>query len=394
MRNKRFAFILVLALILGLVLLIRPQREVETLERRKASVLSEISPLNLSNDLDNVLSDQFIFRDNILKIYHSFKYFSSRILNPHNYLEAVDKGVINIGDDYLINNVYTNDYYKYVVEYASSRAYNIKELKDKYKDIDVYVYKPTRLEEKDYLYTDIANSPLLKAEEDFIKNLGEDVTYKAMELKSIEDYKNIYYRSDIHYNIEGSYRAYKDIIEMIQEKYYLKDALDIKDKIIYEYDFYGHYGNILGNITTPDHLEDYDLGIDESQYTYLEEGKITKISDKKNNYKENNTIYSAYDDYFLDNDGLRIFRNNEIYDPTKAVYIPRKPNILIFADSYINPIAEWLAIHFDNTVIIDLRNIEDFKLEEYIKEYNIDIILVYQYYENLYMNGNMYIPLN
>lgn len=393
MRNRHVILIPALLLVLGLVLLIKPQREVLMLERRKASVLGEISPYNLSEDTDKVLSDQFLFRDNILKVYHVFKNASSKILNPKGYLQAYDREVMNIGNDYLINNVYTNDYYLEVKDNAASKGFNIKRLSLMYPDTDIYVYKPTRIEETDLLYTDIVSSPLIEAEEAFKINLGDKVTYKAMKLNSPEDYEKYYYRGDIHWNAEGAYKGYKDILELLSDKYQLAPAQEIKEKKAFEYPFYGHYANILGNTTRPDHLEDLVLG-SEGSCTYIENGKITDINARKEKYIQNDTPYSAYDEYFIENAGVRVFRNKEKSDPASSTFIPGKPNVLIFCDSFINPIAEWLAYHFNNTVLIDLRNAEGFIMEDYLKEYDIDIILVMEYYENLYMNGNTYIPLD
>ena len=70
-----------------------------------------------------------------------------------------------------------------------------------------------------------------------------------------------------------------------------------------------------------------------------------------------------------------------------------KPNMLVFRDSLCNVNEEWIASHFNTTVFIDLRlNDDSFHLEDYIKKYSIDIVLVTEIYSNLYFNGNMFIP--
>ena len=94
---------------------------------------------------------------------------------------------------------------------------------------------------------------------------------------------------------------------------------------------------------------------------------------------------AGFDYYFGDNAFERIFDFHQ----------EDRPNLLIFADSFTNVTQEWIASHFNKTVIIDLRaRGEDFDLDAYIRNYDIDILLVTQYYNNLFFNGNMYIPFN
>ena len=67
--------------------------------------------------------------------------------------------------------------------------------------------------------------------------------------------------------------------------------------------------------------------------------------------------------------------------------------MLVFRDSLCNVNEEWIASHFNTTVFIDLRlNDDSFHLEDYIKKYSIDIVLVTEIYSNLYFNVNMFIP--
>ena len=109
--------------------------------------------------------------------------------------------------------------------------------------------------------------------------------------------------------------------------------------------------------------------------------------DTKRDYAEhgNDTQYSDFDYYFGDNAFLRIFDFHQ----------EDKPDLLIIGDSFINVTQEWIASHFDKTVIVDLRAREDgFSLKKLIEDYDVDIALVTMYYQNLYFNGNMYIPLD
>ena len=111
------------------------------------------------------------------------------------------------------------------------------------------------------------------------------------------------------------------------------------------------------------------------------------MNDVKNKYAHegNDTVYSDYDLYFGDNNFIRTFSfNNE-----------DKPDILIFGDSFINTNMLWIASHFNNTYIIDLRTREEsFSLNDFINEHDIDAVLIMYSYNTMYINGNLYIPLD
>ena len=74
---------------------------------------------------------------------------------------------------------------------------------------------------------------------------------------------------------------------------------------------------------------------------------------------------------------------------------PELPDVLIFGDSFTNANQEWIASHFNKTVLIDLRGKDEtFSLSSYIDTYDIDILLITLPYSDMFFNGNMYIPLN
>ena len=63
-------------------------------------------------------------------------------------------------------------------------------------------------------------------------------------------------------------------------------------------------------------------------------------------------------------------------------------HLLVLKDSYTNPIQPFLAQHFKNTSIIDLRHYKEKSVEDYIRDNGVDIVLFLYNDTNLF--GEMY----
>ncbi|MBQ6450998.1 MAG: hypothetical protein IJJ29_03650 [Solobacterium sp.] len=383
MRNKLFILILPLLFLLGTGLFLLPQNRISVQEKRSLAVNSDISPSDLitgalSGNAEKVLKDQFYGRDTIMTSYYRIKLLCGRPFNsgsigiPYRYLSS---NVIELDDGYLINDPLFADEDKLFT--ASSRGWNVSELKQQYPDTDVYVYFPTRIEET------IADGMLYR--ETFKKQLVPGIRTGELNNTTLEDHQKYFYRSDYHWNVYGAYQGYTDIIRMIAQDYDIGEPLPVGEEISFDYPFHGNISSQIGHLGKADHITDYRLsGIGE--YTLTANGEVIDLNESKRRYaaEGNHTQYSDYDLYFGNNYFERIFDFKQ----------PERPNILIFADSYVNILQEWLASHFNRTVILDLRTRpDDFSLDYYMKEYDIDLVLILEPYQDLYFNGNMFIPV-
>ena len=378
MRNKIFSLIIFIFLIAGIAVLVKPQKVLLMAERREAHTRDAIHfNAELKDSLENVLRDQMPLRNMIIRKYNEYKRRVSSIFNDNKNIEIINGEIIKIDDYYALN---PRQYeYNDAIIYANKETIN--SIDDKY-DVDIYIYKPTRIEETELISLPGVYEDLEKLKNILLDGLNEDIVYKEMKIESLDDYKKMYYKTDYHLNNVGSYRAYQDIIEMISEDYDLDEVKPLIDDYIFEYPFIGYMGNIVGNEDIYDYMTDNYLAIPEDSYDYYEDGISVKMSDMKYNYLENTDVYkyNAYDVYYGFNNFERIFDFHQ----------DDKPNILIFADSFINTIKEPLASHFNKTVILDMRSIrDDYYLDYYLKKYDIDIILVYEFYGDLYFNGDM-----
>lgn len=411
MRNKLLSLLLILLFVLGIGLFVLPQRYESKMEKRLLATNESIVLDNkLSLNIENVLKDQFYFRDFLTHNYFEIKTNLNRVINKfvdgsislvykvkgllngggtididNDFKNDVSMlylsdDVIEINDGYLINGIV--EYNDEQLQLASSRGYNVNEFDKLYPDVKTYIYFPTRLEEM--LNSEKENRLLCR--ENYLRQLNGNISYSALKIGSVEDHQKYFYKSDEHWKAAGAYQGYVDIIDMISKDYELGPIKEIEKEIVYDREFKGNISSKIGMVGSSDRLEDYILkGLGE--YDYFANGNKIDLNEAKELYaaKGNDTVYSDYDLYFGDNYFLREFDFHQ----------DDKPNILIFADSYINTNMSWIASHFNKTLIIDLRaKPNDFNLDYYINEYDIDIALIDFTYNTMYFNGNLYIPIN
>lgn len=383
MRNKLFVLLLFVLFATGVVLLVKPQSEFSRLEKRTLNTRDDIKIDSVYNgellsDVENVLKDQFIAREPLMKTYFKTKI----MLTIGDGIEYLGPNVIQIDDELLINNILLYDEEKMNV--AANRGYNINEVDLKYPEIKTYVYFPTRIEEFMTLPSDkLANVGYLYKDQ-FMTQLNNNISTKSLEINELNEHKELFYKTDFHWNHIGAYRGYSDIINMIREDFAIDEPREIVEEILYPYAFdNGNVASEIGQVSYFDTIGDYKLDGIKAYELYINGQKSDlNISKQKYALNGNDSMYSDYDVYYGDNAYERIFKFDQ----------EDKPNVLVFSDSYFNVIQEWFASHFNNTVIIDMRaNEGQFDLDYYINEYDIDIILVSQMYNNLYFNGYMFI---
>lgn len=411
MRNKLLSLLLILLFVLGIGLFVLPQRYESKMEKRLLATNESIVLDNkLSLNIENVLKDQFYFRDFLTHNYFEIKTNLNRVINKfvdgsislvykvkgllngggtididNDFKNDVSMlylsdDVIEINDGYLINGIV--EYNDEQLQLASSRGYNVNEFDKLYPDVKTYIYFPTRLEEM--LNSEKENRLLCR--ENYLRQLNGNISYSALKIGSVEDHQKYFYKSDEHWKAAGAYQGYVDIIDMISKDYELGPIKEIEKEIVYDREFKGNISSKIGMVGSSDKLEDYILK-DLGEYDYFANGNKIDLNEAKELYAANgnDTVYSDYDLYFGDNYFLREFDFHK----------DDKPNILIFADSYINTNMSWIASHFNKTLIIDLRaKPDDFNLDYYINEYDIDIALIDFTYNTMYFNGNLYIPIN
>lgn len=378
--KKYFILVPLLMFLTGLFILFKEDKQSSSFDRRYYTTKEDLKIFdqNYFKKLNNFYEDQILYRDKMFQVYHKFKRNSYFMFSDE--LLKLTNEVVHLKDGY-----YILDFKQNLKEIAAKKGYNLSLIKKKYPDIKMYVYHIRRIED-----TNVLDDDKLKTYGDefynaFKINLIPDIKYQEFTVSNFEEYQKYYYKTDYHYNHIAGYFAYRELINTIKQDFSIEDVKNIKKEKCFNNEFIGNMGLSLGLETSQDRICVYELE-NISNYDYFVEGIKFNENELLINY-ENGFDFKPFSDYdyvFGNNYHLRHYDFNQ----------EDKPNILIFADSFINPIKTHIASHFNNTYIYDLRNNSaDFDLDKVIKEKNISIIVDFKS-SATFDNGKLFIPIN
>ena len=317
---------------------------------------------NLQNNLENSLSDQFYRADELrLKYYDNLLFLDYRNIPKYickNKYVKVGSLFASFNCDDLFMYRYDKNFYNDVISKIENNLiiYNeINKLVDSY-----YYYIPTgqgydfenNIDEVDIKYY-------------FDQYFDSDYTYFELDSRNYYDYQKYFYKTDHHWNQDGSYKAYSDIITTMtgEKPKEISKRLDLTDA-----NFYG----------TLARLTKY-FDIKESFFiNYVDIGKYSlKVNDIEEEMRHIDTYiagdYSTYD-FFNHYSYLNGYDEKlKVYDFNN----PSKENILIFSNSYGTAVNHLIASHFNKTHVMDFRHIDEkINIKDYIEDNNITKLLV------------------
>lgn len=355
-------FLLTLSIILlgGFINPIINSTDINYIENRTANKLPILTTETFSNNqfqnnLELALADQIPLA-HYMKLANKTLFLLTKInyFNFNNNSINLEQGLY-LMNDYLI-------YYPKDIESNKKnielKIKNYNNLANKYKNIDFYLYYI----EKD---TDInfQNNNKLGIYEQIKQLLNSNINSSKFNINNFDEFKKYFYKTDHHWNYQGSYKAYKEILALLEindnpiEPLYdkcigywsgskarsLGGQLLFKENLcVYNFDFSKH------DIYINNSQIDYD-------YSYNLENYANEIS------------YAGF--YGADSGLIKYEYYNEDRD-----------NLLIIGESYDNAINELLASHFNKTYNVDLRNYENdigekFNFDEFVIVNEIDKVL-------------------
>lgn len=202
------------------------------------------------------------------------------------------------------------------------------------------------------------------------------------------DYKSMFYKSDHHWSYKGFMQGYQDIYRMISEDYELSPLKTPKEiwnfSELYGIEYRGSRAynlRILYDGYDEFIVPEYDLKDRECYSIDLKTGDEIPVTlclwDKYKNGEISKEpyydhyiyfYYSAYDEKGND-------CSNEYY-LIKNTGSGLEHNLLFVSDSTGRAIRDVLGSHFGTEIYLDYRNMSQVKIDEIIKKYNIDTILM------------------
>lgn len=179
---------------------------------------------------------------------------------------------------------------------------------------------------------------------------------------SYDEYKEVYFKTDHHWTIDGAYDAYCRIVEYLG----LGDPLERGDKVLYdEPAFWGSYARRGLDADVSDLLFDYEFDIPSVEVRI--NGKDVTLEDLAhgdmytNGTFDSNVFCGRYAEYFH-GDRIDIVLKN-VSDKQ-----PERDGLLIVGDSYSNPIERLFAAHYKTVYAYDARE-NELTIQEYLNEH-------------------------
>lgn len=312
--------------------------------------LKKIIEGDFSRKFEEYFSDQFVFKD----FWVAVKSDIERIM-----LKVENNGILFGKDNYLL------EYYKKPNQNLTKNILAINQMVEKMGDVSSYfLLVPNSVK----IYED--KLPLFASPYDqleVIKNV-KSIFNNDISLINVYDMllskknENIYFRTDHHWTMRGAYYAYQILAKEMGLKPY-----DIEDFLIETVNnqFYGTYYSKANNrYILPDYLEVFKPRFDmKYQVSCIDNDSISDTLYEEKHLNERDKYA-----YFMDgNHALVTIKTN----------INNNKKLVIFKDSYANCFIPFLANHYEEVHVIDLRY---YKLSpiDYIKNNEIkDILFLY-----------------
>ncbi|NLY81046.1 MAG: hypothetical protein GX072_14510 [Lysinibacillus sp.] len=368
-------FLLIIGMLVGHYMVV--DRKVSDLENRaltafnKEPTMQDIFTGEWSQHVEQYFVDQFPLRDWWIENYMKFQLTSGKMYINDQYHVAYNEG-------WITTKPVLEDYEQQINSFANE----IKTLKEQLarnnipftyyslpaKATYVHIYEP------DYMPDDIGKERRKELHR-LLDELEVDNVSVFDEMNYDGPLEDLYFKTDHHWNGIGAYFGYQAILKEISER--LNEplaALSISEENAYclKNDFIGSWNRVV-----------YKLVKSDEQVCYYE----------PENFFDRFTIYEggvavgkkiAVEDYFapakqleateeinyansysMDYGEIQIL--NEDYDSEK--------HIVVIKDSYFNAMQMYLASHFKQFTILDLRYL-DKPLVEYIEQLNPDYVML------------------
>ncbi len=197
----------------------------------------------------------------------------------------------------------------------------------------------------------------------------EGLTMAKLMIEDFATYQTNFFRTDHHWNIHGAWAGYEGVYNMIAPNYpNISPMLKLKGfKAIPGVEFLGSQARDSLYPFAPEAFE-YPLVDIPAYKTYVNGQK--KAYEYRADYMagkfSHQQYYNHYRRYFGGDDALVQYHFSN----------PSGRNLLTIGSSFSQGADLYIASHYQNTYVIDLRNFKHFSLGTLIKKYRIDDVLV------------------
>lgn len=258
---------------------------------------------------------------------------------------------------------------------VDARSANYTELLAKYPGIHFYVFNIETLQHSSFhpmaQYFPQADGG--RSLQYFLDHKPADLRFENFTLGSFQDYKDSFFKTDQHWNIRASLEAYQEIYELIKAGYTdISPMLGVEEiEQVDGLEFLGSLARKTLYPVPPDTLEyagieglEYDTYVDGVLMDYggrdrYIDGTYNQSDKFENHYRGFYGTQKVQIQYHFENGSQR--------------------NLLMITSSYSRTIQLYIASHFRDTYIIDLRFEENRakSLQDFIDQYQITDVLIF-----------------
>ena len=198
-----------------------------------------------------------------------------------------------------------------------------------------------------------------------LRERGIRVVDMGEQYRSMGEITGFYSVVDHHYNYDGAYAAYRTVLQTLAADGWELPVLteDDLDFVEVPNPYIGSRNRTLYNLWT--HTERAVIGVQKNPLSF------TRTDNGQHSEKPlfvlpaSEELPTTYNLYMGGDFGETILETNR----------PDLPDVLIYGDSFTNPIETLIYTAFDETRVLDLRHYKEKSFKDYITDYQPDLVL-------------------
>lgn len=341
--------------------------EIVEMENRYANkydsiTLKEFMDGTTQNNIEDTLSDQIILSSKLKKgnnyikgktlMKYVYFYYNQHDLDYLNALNVKFYGPENLVYNYRdLNNI---------KQYLDEKIDNYNLFAKNNNDIDVYLYYIEK--DTDINFNTNEKSKIFEYIREEIKNIKSS----NFKIDNFKEFKEYFYKTDHHWNYKGSYKAYTEVLNLLD----VNNPVKNDSEVCLNKSFSGSKASasVFNKIMKDDFCA---YKFDFSSLNISVNGEKKDYGAQSEFFNNTTNLKINYGNFYGGDDGEIIFKNNDILS---------NDNLLVIGESYDNAILKLLAEKFNTTISIDLRNYnyymnKEFNFKYYKEKYNINKVL-------------------
>ncbi len=375
--NSVFVALVLIFLSAGLVKTVLFPNDVNKLENRKANKMPAFSVENFLNgeyqtDVRDAISDQVFFAEDMKSLYNTVdslfvKLSVSTVTSTEVFKEVAQYITVdnmNLYGENYDHILYNPTVFEWVKNSLDTNISGFNGMISALDGTDIYLYYVEK--ETDINFVTGEKSQIFEYLCDNIKLPSSHIS--RFEITDFEEFSRCFYRTDHHWNEEGSYRGYLELLTFLGIE---DEPVEQGEKMLLSKAFAGSKTQSPGTSSFRESFFAYKY--DCPVMLTVENGVAVEDYGKQNEYfaAEEDLQPITYGNFYGGDMGEVIFDTGDI----------TKDSILILGESYDNAILKLLASHFYKTYSVDMRYYsaymgESFNITEYMKKHNIDKVLL------------------